>query len=208
MSVNDIAQVRVIGTYVGQQVNAVMHFRFKTAGASLAGLLSQLEASTTTFRDMFVGSMSNQLVYNELQGTMLIPFGTATQVMAISPTWAGSDVSSHLPPSVAVCISKRTDLIGRARRGRLFLAGAPMNANSGLGTWTSAFVSAKQGHVNGFGAEYGEGGINADYEAGVWSRLLAGPTPPFSFSAYQAIDTMVVRSQCRSQRRREVGVGA
>lgn len=208
MAVGDIAQVRVVGTWQGQQVVATWHFYFKSGVATLAALLSQLEASTTTFRDMMIGSLSSNLSWNELQGTMLIPYGAATQIIAISPTWTGSDVSMPGPAQTAIVVSKRTAFIGRARRGRMYLPGVCFNIQQGGSSLTAAFLATKQGQVNAFGAEYGQGGINADYEANVWSRTLAGPTPPFNPNGAAPLNTAVVRTILRTQRRRQLGVGA
>lgn len=208
MAVNDVAQVRVIGSFLGQQLNVVLHFRFKSAGAGLTALLAELEATTTTFRDMFTASGSTVASYTELQGQMLIPYGAASQALAISPVWAGADASQPMPPQAAMVATKRTDLIGRSRRGRIYWGGFGVNAQAGTGLWTTTAVAARQTAMNNMGAVYGEGGSSADYEMGVWSRTLAGPTPPFSFAAYQALDSVIVRPTIRTQRRRQVGVGS
>ncbi len=208
MAVNDVAQVRVVGAQLASQRMVVLHFRFKSAGASLAGLLAELEATTTTFRDLFIASMSNTLTWTLLEGQMLIPFGAASQQLAISPVWTGTDAGQPSPPADALVITKRTDLIGRSRRGRMYLPGLTTNSHAGAGVLTGAFLATKATNIANLHAVYDEGGTSPDYEHGVWSRLLAGPTPPFSFSAYQAVDTMIARSEIRTQRRRQVGVGA
>lgn len=207
MAVNDVAQVRVVGSQSAQTINVVTHWRFKSAGATLAGLLTALEASTTTFRDLFVAEAQATLSYTTLEGQMLIPFGAAPQIVPISPAWAGAGAEQPLPMSVALVITKRTNFIGRRARGRMYLPGWGADDHGGAGIWDPTFLGVKQGNANALVAQYGLGGVDADYEFGVWSRLNAGPPPPFDLAGFTAVTALTAQSVMRTQRRRQAGVG-
>lgn len=80
---------------------------------------TDLEQAGTEFMDAWGSRFDNQVTLTRVQGTYEIgtrTYGSLTVPMSI----AGSGVQSSPPPNVAVLVQKRTALLGRRGRGRMF----------------------------------------------------------------------------------------
>lgn len=142
------------------------------------------------------------------------PIVTGAYLTAVNQ--AGSQLAAFyaLPSTAAMLVRLRSDLNTRRGAGRIYLGGfsagrqstlEPTLANSGYfnaapRTAADAFVAelVTSAATVGFGA--------AIYHAGVWSKAIAGPTPPYAMG-WHLLNTWEVTSAIRVQRRREVGVG-
>jgi len=130
--------------------------------------------------------------------------------------------SATLPHQCAMVTTLKTQLIGRARRGRVFCPGLPEEMQTD-GLWSGAAITAATTAWATFMTKYGFSPTGTDplFEYGVWSmRIATGCTPrkqpPYGMEqvgvanpddAFTGITAVVPRSTVHTQRRRVAGVG-
>jgi len=208
MAALDVYRVVIRQRLFGSEVDNVLWFR-ERAGSSVgsgnnsATLANNIRTGIdTTFRAMTTTSH----FYEAVQATRMVPYGDGP----VEDAWtagtagtAGSGATIH--PASAGVLTLYTSKIGRSRRGRIYLAGFnPGNTASGL--WSSTSLTAMGNFSAVLTTRYGPSGTQS-WELGVWSKKIAGATPPFDSTAFEPITSIAVRAQIRSQRRRQVGVG-
>lgn len=204
MAVGDVVQVNILGTLVGQLIEYVLHFRAKNGTATIPGLVTDLQAGA--LKDLVTQGKSDGLVFAQLKLTSLVPYGTAPAFVTLSPNWPGLSAGDPLPPQCAQVVTKYTGLIGRRRRGRLYLAGG-READQAGGVWAAGNVTAVQGYADALLAVFGTGG-SSNWQLAVWSRVVAGAAPPFNATAAEIVQSLLVRNLVETQRRRAIGRGA
>jgi hypothetical protein len=75
------------------------------------------------------------------------------------------------------------------------------------GSWIAAQTTRTQAFATALATRYMSAGTAGSYKLGVWSKLTAGPEPPWPTSAFTRATSLTVRTIIRNQRRRQVGVG-
>lgn len=203
MATGDIWRVAIEGTYDGQSVVNVYHVRMKSASGEPAGLDDVVRSLHNAWKDQFHPS----LVLTTCRSTMLsIPPLSEEATFNITGT-SGTD---GLPGVAPFVVSWKTAYAGRSYRGRNYYSGLTEVAAT-LGVITGAVVTTLQGHVNTWLAQYGDGGSSADYEVGVWSRVIgeirdgSGVLTGYDPAGFNPITSGTVRSAIATMRSRRVG---
>lgn len=120
--VPDTAEVRVEQRLFGQEVNNILHFA--RVGGWNAASLSQL--ATLVFGvwgNQVLPALSQDLTLETVNARDISLQDGVQQQSPAGPAVPGGINSPSLPGNVAFCITHRTGLVGRSRRGRTYVAG-------------------------------------------------------------------------------------
>lgn len=212
--VGDHFRLAISGTLAAQQIVNVFHYRQSTGNTST---LSDVESLARAFDAKFITG-SARLVNVQAQamawkvmesrtfplpGDPLLGYDLATAVTGVVEEVA-------LPPTVAAVVRRKTARLGRAYRGRIFVAGL------GVGTTASGIIN-DAGTITDLGDL-----ATALFASITWTAggsptfvpeictIINTGTVPVPVWAYRANDivTATVDLVLRSQRRREVGRGS
>lgn len=126
----EVAQAVIKHTLSGEEVNNVLHFI--TSGAPTAANMGVLaSALVESWTGSIMPELSTSLVFTEVTVRDL-SFAEGIQVSATpAATVNGGIAGEAYPANVALCLTHRTALIGRSRRGRTFFGGLPEIAGVG-----------------------------------------------------------------------------
>ena len=205
MAANDILKLRIHCRIHGAEVINVMHFvdQAGAAGDNAQALADDFRTNMTT---TLQARASTDTFFEYVEVVKIVPYGDAPRVSAWTTTTNGG--VAGVTPSATLCevmtISSAT--IGRRHRGRIYLAGlsaAQMTAGQiapAQTTRTVAFATALANRMIVLGGP-------SLFRLGIWSKLNAGPEPPWSTDAFTRATALTVRQLVRTQRRRQVGVG-
>lgn len=208
MPTGDIMRATIEGTFAGEPTVIDLGFVSNSGAATWgedAGLLIN-ELRTALGLDapggVFVAPLSEHYVLTGIRVQDLAPGLSASVLVELSD--AGLNTTDDaLPPSLALCVTWRTELKGKQNRGRSYLTGfAEDSQNAGywipeIQTWAGTnFAGAI---LNAFGPE-GPG----NYSLSVIHSVAGGVRldPPTA----TPITTYTVNNTVRSLRRRGVGV--
>jgi len=208
MAANDVYRVVIRGRLFGSEIDNVMWFRERAGSSVGSGNNSAaLAANVRTGIDTnWRAIASTSMFYEAVQATRMVPYGDGPSEDAWAANTAGSaGASTAVHPQSAAVLTLYTSKIGRSRRGRIYICGMP-GTNAASGLWSAGTITGLTAIATTLTTRYGPSGSQS-WELGVWSKKLAGATPPFTASAFEPITSIAVRSQIRSQRRRQVGVG-
>lgn len=128
--VPDTAEVRVEQTLHGEQVNNILHFA-RVGGWDGPSLSSLAALVFGQWGNNVMAPLSSAL---ELQQVVARDISVQDGEQLISPAGPavpGGVSGPALPGNVAFCITHRTGLVGRSRRGRSYVAGLPEAAVTG-----------------------------------------------------------------------------
>lgn len=165
-----------------QQMINVYHFRQKAGFLSAINLIGEWQSAMQT-RDQGLRSSGAQLIKYSCRS--LIPHNTDWYETTLAVN--GTLGAFTLPPSSAAIITWRTGLPGRRKRGRTYIGGVERSQHAG-GLLTAAYTGTNMANFgNQVLAVFGAAGSSPTTEMGVWSRLNAGPDPPFNPAGFQVI---------------------
>jgi hypothetical protein len=201
-----IVRVSAEGTFNGEQVVNVFHFRKSDLSAAttadLASLLALLDGAVGT-------PTSLRALYQNMDSGLTISRLYARTEEAETPheserstTIAGTNAGNDLPPMLTIMVKWRSDVASRRGRGRTYLPGMTVgqidtaDSDRLLPAAISGYQTIVTAWVNGWVA-------NLVWDFGIYSRvnhLADAPTGPFSEVASAAIDPII-----RIQRRRRQG---
>jgi hypothetical protein len=207
MAYNDIYRLVVHCRLHGQEIINKLHF---VQDGVNPGNQSQVLADDfrtnmdTTIRARCHPDMKFEFV--EVQ--CIVPFGDGPAVSnwPANTAGTGSAAFAAAPGMVAEVITIYTGQAGRRKRGRLYLAGMT-SGNVVSGSLSAAQTTATTALATALMTRYGQpAGVNS-WRMGVWSRLIAGPAPPWTTDAFAPVSGLAVRTIARTQRRRQIGVG-
>jgi hypothetical protein len=200
---NDIYRLRIHCRLHGAEVLNVLHFRGDIVTSSASGLANDFFTNmATTLR----GRASNDCFFEYIEVVPLVPYGDGPVTVSWAANTAGTVVAAAISGSLAEVVTVYTNQIGRAHRGRIFLSGIA-SGRIAAGLMTSAQTTATQAFATALAGRYIGDGHTGSYTFGVWSRLLAGPDPPWTTDAFTPATSLTVRTIVRNQRRRQIGVG-
>jgi hypothetical protein len=207
VSFNDIYRLRLWGRLHGQAVCNVLHFKEVTAlpGSGAPLLCSDFNtnlSATLRARIATTGGMTMEF----LECQRIVPYGDVPHVQNWSGLVAGGLTGTCHTGTVAEVVTLYTGQTGRRKRGRMYLCGG-VTTLMASGQWTATQTAATQAYVTAILARYGEPSAPTQFMLGVWSRVLAGPAPPFNTDAFAPVISASVRTTVRTQRRRQIGVG-
>jgi hypothetical protein len=205
MAVGDIYQMTITTQYVtgGVQMNNVFHFRQKGGFLSAINLIGEWRVGCEAEHRACLSSQIHIIKYS---ARTLVPFNSDFYEATFA--LAGTDGLTPLPPLVAAIITWRTGLAGRRKRGRSYIGGLDRNEHGGNGTLSPTYVSTRiTPFANKVYSVFGSGGTNPNAEIGIWSRLNAGPDPPFDPAGFQVMTSYTVQTRMGSMGTRRLGRG-
>lgn len=208
MAYNDIYRLRIYQRLHGAQVVNVMHFveDLAAVGGGAAALATDF---MTNMRPTLIARCVPQLVFESVEVQSIVPFSGGAAVAPFAGGTVGTGGTSTASATLCEVVSIYTSRAGRRGRGRIYLAGADTNSASNIsaGVWGSAQTTRTTNFANALATRYVFAPGLGAYCLGVWSKVLAGPFPPWPSSAFVRATSLTVRTIVRTQRRRQVGVG-
>lgn len=207
MAFNDILKLRVHCRMYGNEVLNVMHF-VDTGG--LPG--DQAQALANDFRDNMITTLrpraSGDMAFEFVEVIKIVPFGEGPRIANWAAATLGTAAGTSISATLCEVITVHSDQIGRRKRGRIYLSGAPAAASTAAaGLWTATQTTRTQAFATALAARYIADGGGSAFRLGIWSKLTAGPDPPWSTDAFTRATALTVRLIIRTQRRRQLGVG-
>lgn len=141
LSVGDVVALTYEGTYDGQQIRYVLHYRVSTAGSSTTPELD-LDAMSANFSNPTSNTLTGMLRANHVNAFNFDAvvaqrvFPTRTIAMRTLSSFPGTIGQPGLPANVAAVITKRTLTPGRRGLGSIHLSGQDAGAVTNS-EWTS-----------------------------------------------------------------------
>jgi hypothetical protein len=204
VAVGDVYRLSVECLHVnGNVVMAnVFHFRQKAGFTSAINLIGDWRlVMETEFKLLFSGGCRIQ----KYSARSIIPLNT--DFYESTHSIPGTGGANALPPLVAAVMTWRTGLPGRRKRGRSYIGGVDVSRDSG-GFWSTTQLN----NMNAWGAKmmtvWGPGGTSATTEFGVWSRLNAGPVPPYAAAGFTPVTAYTAQVNAGSMGTRRRGRGS
>jgi hypothetical protein len=233
MASNDVWRITVTGTMGASTALISGHFRLKAAtpepnNASLAAVAQDFIQVFRPVQDGTFGWRTWKAIQVRASGVSYVTrpclaTGGRGEEGTFTTNYTGSAPASEpLPPQCSLVTTLKSQLIGRTRRGRVFIPCLTEFENA-AGAWTPATTTAIAASWATFMTKYGFSPAGTDplYEYGIWSmRIATGcvprKEPPYGMQniaspnpddAYVGILSVVPRSTVFTQRRRVAGHG-
>ena len=200
-----VYELRVIGTYQGQQFNNVLHFA-DDAGVGVAGD-AQLLADSFMHNDVITAyrnCLDDSAVLNRVEVREIHP-EQKDPVVEIPPNGQGLRTGSGMPSYVTAVISFRTGFTAKTKRGRMYMPAVPESfcTDGTMDPAAQAYYQTWEGELE---ARYLETTGTEPFVLGIWSRKLAGPAP-YDPAAFTPVTNITLNTIFGTQRRRRVGHG-
>lgn len=210
MPFNDIYRLRVFGRLHGAQIVNVMHF-VQDDVDPLKGGLELANAYVTNMAATQRARVVNAFLYEYVEVERIVPYsGGPVQVNFPAPgtgTSAGTNVSATLCEVLSIYSVRG----GRRGKGRIYLCGGDTVSGGSLsaGVWGSTQTAKTQAYATQLATIFMDDTdpVRSSWRLGVWSRASGPVNPPWSTDQFARASSLVVRTICRTQRRRQVGVG-
>ena len=146
MAIGDMAVVKLVTLTTSPRFENAWYFRALTASTNWRQELVDEFADTMLYP--FFHDLSEDVTLHELRCEDVVPGTGATAFWTGPATWQGDYLGPGLPPNCAAVLQWRSDLLGRANRGRTYFAGYPMAAvDPGSDNWGAL----GQTHLEAFG---------------------------------------------------------
>jgi hypothetical protein len=208
LAYNDIFRLRIYQRLHGAQVVNVLHFvqDDPTPGVGGAWLANDfLTNMSATLR----ARASNEVLFESIEVQSIVPFSGGSDVANFPANTLGTVGLGVTSATLAEVITIYTSRGGRRGRGRQYMAGAATRSSTGSsqGVWASTQTALTVNYATALAGRYIYTAPTVRFHLGVWSRTIAGPTPPWSTDAFVRATSLTVRTIMRTQRRRQVGVG-
>lgn len=132
-----------------------------------------------------------------------VPYEEGVFRLAVTANNAGTITGTVLPSICAVCITLLTAMGGRRGRGRFYLP-PPQAVSHTDGNWSTTHQTAINNSMTTLSNRYLQfsGYSVSGFRLGVWSRVIAGPSPPYNGAGFTPGNGWVVRPEVRAIRRR------
>lgn len=207
MAFNDIFRLRIYQRLHGAQVINVLHF-VQDDPLPTRGALELATDFVTNMRATMIVRASSAMLFEYVEVQSMIPFAGGPVTVNFPGGTVGSNASACASATLAEVVTVYTERAGRRGRGRMYLAGAPTSTSDiQLGAWMAVQTARTQGYITALNTRYVAASHPIGWMLGVWSKVLAGPDPPFPTSCFARASSLTVRTLVRNQRRRQVGVG-
>lgn len=207
MAFNDIYRLRIYGRQHGSQCVNVLHF---VEDVNLTGTGPQALATdfVTNMGTTLRARAAAQMLFEYVEVQSIVPFSGGLVTANFPANALGTAPSASVTATLAEVITIYTSRGGRRGRGRIYLAGSGTTISElNSGVWQSGQTARTQAFATALATRYMVVPYNSSWALGVWSRAIAGPTPPWPTSAFVRATALTVRTIARTQRRRQVGVG-
>jgi hypothetical protein len=208
MPFNDIYRLRIYCRLHGALVNNVLHFVQEDPLPTVDAQFLANDFVTNMYTPLRQRA-TNQMNFDFVEVQTIVPFSGGPVTANFPAGGNGSQAIQSVSATLAEVISIYTSRGGRRGKGRIYLAGAPTNAGSdiGSGTWLSGQTARTQTLATAIAARYMAHTTATNFSLGVWSRAEGPLHPPWSSSQFVRATALTVRTTVRTQRRRQVGVG-
>jgi len=210
MAVGDLFRLAAVGGLNGQQIVNVFHYQQTTANTSGVTETESLARAwnAQVFPDL-LAAITSDAQYGIIESRSFVMPGGVLVGYDLPVSTVGGEDPPTLPPTVAVVIRKKTSRLGRKYRGRNYFAGVAVADVSAGSLVTSGTTLTRWNAL-----------ATAMLVNPVWT---ASGSPTFTpvIAAYdkdedgvpialrsQPLTTTFLDMILRSQRRREIGVGA
>lgn len=208
MAVGDNFRLAFSGSLFTQSIVTVMHYEQQTANTTADTDVKQLaKAWDDAIVTDYVKACSQDAAWGMIEARSFPVPPTPMVGFDLAVVQAGLEASPSMPNAVTVVLRKKTGFLGRAYRGRVYMPAVPQS-----------FIT--DGLVNGAG-QTAYNNAMAVLVAGIQSADAGAPKFVPMIMAYtrdvdgnitgvrkNPVTTMVLDKIFRSQRRREIGVGA
>lgn len=205
MAYNDILKLRIHCRMFGGEVLNVMHFL-----DNLVKTTDTAQELANDFRDnmgtVLRARATSELEFEFIEVVRIVPFGEGPRLAYFTAGSKGTATGTSYTGTICEVITIHTNTIGRRHRGRQYMCAGPGTAMA-TGNWAAAQTTRTQAYATALMNRYGPSATPQDFRLGVWSKLIAGPDPPWTTDAFTRATSLTVRSTIRNQRRRQLGVG-
>jgi len=195
MAVNDVLALTVIGSLHGQTVINTMHY-VQVEGVITVGEPLLVAAWIAHCMPDWKAVHSVEYSIEGVMAQRILPVPPSVPFLTTTANGPGTVAGDSLPSSVAVTLTKRTVFAGPRYRGRLFMAGIPVDWNF------NSVVSPAGSIVYQALCDKLDDNLD-DADTMLWSPVLWHRET----QAYNNITRFDARNTLRNQRRRQVGVG-
>ena len=208
MAFNDIYRLAINTRLHGSVVINVLHFVEDVTVGGGSGAQALANDFATNMKTTLQARCTSETTFDSVEVRSLVPFSGAPAVANFPANTFGTAGGACSSATLAQVITIYTSRGGRRGRGRIYMAGGLTDASSlSAGVWGSTQTTRTQNFATALATRYMVVPYVTSFALGVWSRVLAGPNPPWPTSAFVRANSLSVRTICRTQRRRQVGVG-
>lgn len=209
-AVNDLFEVRVVGSIEGQETDNVLHF--KCVGASSDVELHLIVVFITCFIDNLLPVLTSTWSLTKVVWKKVSPTLGVEQIYTTSLPQAGAGSASALPAYVSAVISKRTLTGGKSHRGRMYIPGIPEDATTGSGinpggAFWAALLAFCACVISNFVHPDPAGGTDL-FDLIVYSRKIGGSHFPLGLTGASDVTQLTPVPQLGTTRSRKVGRGS
>lgn len=206
--IGDVFRVSSVGGMFGQQIVNVFHYEQTSVNTSgIAEVESLARAFNAGVLAAIAATTSNDASWGTIESRSFVLPGTPPVGFDLSVTVPGEIDSGAAPPTVCFNVKKKTGFLGRKYRGRNYFAGIAQDAvDSGkiaVGAITT-FEALKDAMA---GTLTWTAGGSPTFRP-IIAAIVFPDAPDVPFIRKTPITQCEVDLVLRSQRRREIGVGA
>lgn len=191
----DVLLFEIVGTLNGQTTISTFHYRWMADNS--ADQITEADADaairltlSTPYRECLTTDWTGLVTR-----TFVVKPSSTVPALVTTFTPDGTVDPPTLPPTNAVCITRRASRRGPRGRGRVYLPAVPVAwTTGGLVTTTTAYTAFAEAMIDEIGVAAPAGTLTPC----LWSRAT---------DLNSTVDAYTVQSVLRSQRRRAIGVG-
>lgn len=211
MAVNDIIRINVLQAFKGNRMISGFNLQIMTNAGSMSDATDDVVANILP---TWIAAVTQDLGIVSVEVQDVVPGTKETQEHTITGNLVGQLVSPSAPPQVAAVLSIHTGMKGKRHRGRMYVGGLASEF-VGAGTISGVQLTHLNDLANTLKNRYCVGGTarNTAYQMVVYSP--ADPTFVNKKGEHTRLDTIITPATlitvdpiARTQRRRELGVGA
>jgi hypothetical protein len=197
LALNDIVEAKFFNRDAAQNGICVLHYKVTAvAGGSLTDQ-QVCNALSTQAAPLFQAIQSGVTSYVGCRLQKVTPGPVPIAVNSTNGAGAGTGAGSALGAQLAILITKRTDLAGRANRGRTYLPFCSTNMSSAAGNISAAGLAAAAAFAASMFASItvSVGAASVTLQPVIYHRATQTNVP---------ITSLVVRGEFATQRRRSL----
>lgn len=202
MAEERVAELKVIGSYQGQDWNIVLHFR--EVLLNQVGIEELINQAETKLTNNLASCMHTDSVIQQYSARFLTPEPEDPEIVAIDPV-NGTQAGVGLPSLMAVVLQQRTGKASRRKRGRMYIPGVSADLTADGKLLAAAQANPYQlfgdGYIQNFVTNQGA------FLAGIWSRTEYAESNDVD-AAFTQLTSCSVNPILGTQRRRRPGSGS
>jgi hypothetical protein len=202
MAIGAVYRAATIGTMLGTELTVQTSYWVEDVTGAGDPLLALRNALIASYIPQIVRGSTSELVYSSVEVYQVFPVKTTLQRESFVFV-PGTQAPPSLPSQCTAVISKRTAIVGKSGRGRFFV---PMIPTSGVvaDMVQPAYAILLAPVQAAIISQIFSGGFT--FTPVLYSPLRPGPVPPPRPTSIFRLETTVLNTVIRTQRRRELGV--